>query len=93
MKEKVSLDTRKYYLSEFSLFDGENDITFNIVDICMVKNEITVAVTDTGKISVIPFDLKADRDNRLYYEYGVNYEKIAIEDFEQFESKNEWEED
>ena len=34
MKTKESLDVfKKYYLKEFTFFDGENDITFNIVGI------------------------------------------------------------
>lgn len=35
MKEKVrnnQENERKFYLSEFSYFDGEYDVTFNIVD-------------------------------------------------------------
>ena len=55
MKTDVSKFTefRKYYLSEFEWFDGEDYITFNLVGIDQVKNETQVAVTDRGKISVI----------------------------------------
>jgi len=71
---------RKYYMSEFELYDGEHFVTFNIVDICAVRDEITVAVTNGGKISVCTFDLKSD-DERLYFEYGVMQEQIAVDDF------------
>jgi hypothetical protein len=49
MEKEVSKipESKKYYLSEFKLFDGEEFVTFNIVDINTEKKEITVAVTDT----------------------------------------------
>ena len=55
MKTDVSKFTefRKYYLSEFEWFDGEDYITFILVGIDLVKNETQVAVTDRGRISVI----------------------------------------
>lgn len=71
MKEKVSQNEfRKYYLSEFELYDGEAFITFNIVSINTEKREIVVAVTDRGKISVITYDLLTDKNGKLYFEYG-----------------------
>ena len=82
MTKQVS-QNRRYYLSEFTLYDGDHFITFNIVDIDTDGNMITVAVTDEGRISVRSFDLISDGDG-LYFEYGVNYEKIAVDDFERF---------
>jgi len=79
--EKESLQ-RKYYLSEFSHHDGNNFITFNIVDICTVRNEIAVAVTDEGKITIRKFDLKLDGEF-LYFEYGMTRGQIAVDNFEQ----------
>jgi hypothetical protein len=81
------MEYRKYYLREFVLYDGDHDITFNIVDIDTVKKEITVAITDEGKISVRSFDLKSD-SGRLYFEYGVMLDEIAVEDFEQIKEEN-----
>jgi len=82
----TSQDTRGYYLNEFWLFDGDHYITFNIVDVDTVRNEITVAVSDEGRISVCTFDLISDGDyqsGRLFFEYGVTLKKIAVDDFEQ----------
>ena len=59
-------EIKNYYLKEFSLFDGEFDITFNILDINVEKMIITVAVTKAGKIFVTEYDLKLDKENRLY---------------------------
>jgi|GEM_PF-572860 len=81
MKE-MSQNNRRYYLSEFSLYDGDHFVTFNIVDIATDK--ITVAITNEGKISVCAFDLKTN-DKGLYFEYGVYSEKIAVDAFEQIE--------
>ena len=79
---KKSMEFKKYYLSEFQLHDGEVLITFNIVAIDTSKNEITVAVSNRGRISVITYDLLTDNNGSLYFEYGVDYEKIRIDDFE-----------
>ncbi len=81
---------KKYYLSEFKLFDGEEFVTFNIVDINTERKEITVAVTDRGKISVITYELLSDGD-RYYFEYGVYEEQLDIDEFDSLEElKDEW---
>jgi hypothetical protein len=77
-----SMEFRKYYLSEFQLHDGEVFITFNIVAIDTNKNEITVAISNRGRISVTTYDLLTDSNGFLYFEYGIDYEKINIDDFE-----------
>jgi len=89
MKPNVSQtqDYRRYYLSEFDLFDGDHFITFNIVDINTDSNEITVAVSNEGRISVCTFDLKVDGE-RLFFEYGLYNEKIAVDDFEQVDEED-----
>ena len=81
MKKEDLQNFRKYYLNEFEYYDGECFITFNIVGIDMARNEITVAISNRGRISVCAFDLKADGD-RLYFEYGPMFEKIDLADFE-----------
>ena len=64
---------KQYQLSEFQFYDGEEFIE---------KKEITVAVTDRGHISVRTFDLLEDR-GRLYFEYGVGFNQIDVNDFEE----------
>jgi len=83
--EKISQDYRKYYLSEFSFDDEQRNITFNIVCIDSVKNEITVAISSEGKISICSFELKLDEQHCLFFEYGLFQNKISVEDFELFE--------
>ena len=75
-------DFRKYYLSEYQMYDGEVFITFNIVSINIEKEEITVAVSNRGKISVVTYDLLTNSDG-FYFEYGVNFDKIMLNDFEE----------
>ncbi len=74
---------KRLYLSEFEFFDGEYFITLNIVDINTDRKQITVAVTNVGKISVITYDLMTDDEGKLYFEYGQFYEKVAVDDFEE----------
>lgn len=76
---------RRYYMSEFALYDGDHYVTFNIVDVDTVRQEITVAVSNEGRISICTFDLKSDSNKGLFFEYGVSYEKIAVDDFDQIE--------
>ena len=85
MKTKVSNFTefRKYYLSEFELYDGEAFITFNIVGIDLARNEVQIAVTDRGRISVVTYDLLKDKNGRLYFEYGVMFERVYLDEFEE----------
>ena len=44
---------------------------------------IKLAVTNLGKISVIEYDLKRDKNNHLYFEYGCQFSKIDIDNFEE----------
>lgn len=86
MEEKVTTQAneRKYYLSEFSYFDGEFDVMFNIVDIDFLRQTITVAITLCGKITQNTFGLLSDGKGSLYFEYGRFYEnKISLNDFEE----------
>ena len=81
-KENKVIDYRTYYLREFQLYDGEVDITFNIVAIDTFKEEITVAITNRGRISVVTYDLLKN-DNGYYFEYGIYFDKTNINDFEE----------
>lgn len=82
-KSKSQENERKFYLSEFSYFDGEYDITFNIVDVDFDRRQITVAISRCEKITQDTFDLVRDKNNNLYFEYGKFYEnKISLDDFE-----------
>lgn len=80
--EKEIQDYRKYYLKEFQFFDGDNDITFNIVDIDFDNRRINIAITDCGKISVREFDLRKDEDGNYYFNYGIMFNEIYVDDFE-----------
>ena len=85
MKTKVSnfIEFRAYYLSEFELYDGKVFITFNIVGIDLDRNEVQIAVTSRGRISVVAYDLLTDKNGRLYFEYGVMFERVYLDEFEE----------
>ena len=74
--------TNQMYLAEYQIFDGEADITFNIVYLNSKKREIQVAVTNRGKISVITYDLYYTEKD-FYFEYGFDYTKVYIKDFKE----------
>jgi len=75
------------YLSELLHFDGESFIKFNIVEVNLDKGQVTVAITNQGKISVNTFDLLGPK-NDLFFEYGVMLDEIYIEDFTQIKGEN-----
>ena len=81
-KEIKVIDYKSFYLREFQLFDGECFVTFNIISIDTVKEEITLAVSNRGRISVVTYDLLKN-DNGYYFEYGIYFDKININDFEE----------
>jgi len=85
-EETEVLDTRHYYLKEFCYFDGDCDITFNIVDINFERKTISVAVTYSGKISVVEYDLIQDKNGEYFFQYGCMFDKIPVNDFEQIEN-------
>ena len=62
-------------MAEYQHFDGETYITLNIV--FATDNEVQIAVTNRGKISVLTYDLYED-ENGEYFEYGCNYDRIYI---------------
>jgi hypothetical protein len=88
MTEQVQVfQDGRYYMSEYKLYETDHFVTFNIVDIAADRNEITVAVSNEGRISVCSFDLLQDEAG-LYFEYGATYERIAVDDFGQVEEDN-----
>ena len=76
---------KQYQLSEFNFYDGEDFITFNLIDINTEKKEITVAITNRGHISVQTLVLLEDC-RRLYFEYGIDFNKINIDNFEEIKA-------
>ena len=72
----------KFYLHEFKLYDGEEWVTFNIVAFHPEMKEIQVAITNRGRITVTAYELLED-ENGYYFEYGCDYTKINVNDFEE----------
>ena len=72
----------RFYMKEFQYHDSECYVTFNIVDLNELKNEISAAITREGKISVVTYPLLSD-ENGYYFEYGCEYKKLAVDDFKE----------
>ncbi len=66
---------------EYRIYDGECFVTFNMLD--MNNDSITLAVTKQGKITVTDYPLLQD-DNGLYFEYGPLFNKIYLDNFEEY---------
>ena len=82
IKKGIKTMNNKFYLHEFQIWDGEATITFNIVNLNELKNEIEVAITNRGRISVVTYPLFQD-ENGYYFEYGCEYTKINVNDFKE----------
>lgn len=67
-------------LYQFMYYDGEAFITFDVVNVNLDCKEITVAVTNRGRISVVTYDL-VECDSDFYFEYGAEYTRIYLSDF------------
>ena len=67
-------------MPEYEYFNGEYNITFNLIEIDDEKREVVVAISNLGKIGVCTFDLYFD-GKRRYFEYGCLYTKIYIDEF------------
>ena len=70
------------FMQEYELYDGEAFITFNVWEINEDKNEISVVVTNRGKITMVTYSLLEDNKG-LYFEYGPDYTKLYINDFKE----------
>ena len=82
MNNIIQKDFSKMYMSEFNFFDGEYDVTFNILDINLDKNIVNIAVSIAGKIYTTEYDLFNDKQSNLYFEYGCEFTKIYLKDFD-----------
>ena len=76
-------EDRNYYLNEYVLHDEFNTV-LDIVEIDTIKHIIHVAVTKSGKPFITDFDLFLDKDNKLFFYYGVDYKKLYLDDFEEY---------
>ncbi len=66
---------------EYDFWNGDHFITFDIIGIDENNNEITLAISEQGKITQDTYPLLGDGKDR-YFEYGKFYEnKIALNDF------------
>lgn len=67
---------------EYDYFDGDHFITFDIIEVDEENNEITLVISDQGKITQVTFELK-EKDGWRYFEFGIYADKIYLDDFEE----------
>ncbi len=68
---------------EYEYFTGEHYIIFDIIEVDDDKNQITLAISNEGKIIEETFDLFQDKndESRQYFEYGLYLDKIYLDEF------------
>ena len=77
----------KRYMHEYHHFDGDHTVIFNIIEVNEQRREITLAVSDQGRLTQTAYDLKGDM-NDPYFEYGIFGEcKIPVNEFEKIEEE------
>ena len=86
-RREVKSNYRSYFLDEFEIFDGESFVKFNLIDINHERNEITVAVTHEGRISVSTYPL-ITRNGKLAFEYGPEETPVSVSDFQKVEDES-----
>ena len=75
------------YMYEYHHFDGDHTVIFNIIEINEERQEITLAVSNQGKLTQTTYDLKRDW-NGYYFEYGIGgVDKIPVNEFEEIEEE------
>ena len=67
---------------EYDYFDGDHFITFDIIEVDEENNEITLVISEQGKITQVTFELK-EKDGWRYFEYGIYADKIYLDEFEE----------
>ena len=67
----------------YDFHNGYNFVTFGLIELNVTKEQVIVAISDLGKIIVTDYYLLEDKNGDLYFEYGVDYDKIYIKDFEE----------
>ena len=60
----------------------ESLVRFDVVAYYPDTKQITLAITNQGKISVLDFEVFEDEDGH-YIEYGSTYEKIYIDELQE----------
>lgn len=68
-------------------FDGEAFITLDVIEVNYDSENITLAISNRGRITISTYDLSTDRDGDYYFEYGNFYEKIYLNDFYEYKGE------
>ncbi len=66
---------------ELDYYNGDHFITFDVIEMDDEQQTVTVAISNQGKISQDTFQLLEDSKENRYFEYGVNFDKIYLDDF------------
>lgn len=62
---------------ELDYYNGDHFITFDVIEIDDDKQTVTVAISNSQDT----FQLLEDSKENRYFEYGVNFDRIYLDDF------------
>ena len=79
MERIKSTKSYELYKYEYELFNSDEIVTFNLIDIDIIQKTVTLEVTNCGRLRPVTFALCYDYKNNFYFEYYNN--KIYLEDF------------
>jgi len=77
----------KENLKQFDFYDGEDFVTFVMLHLDLEKRTTKLAISDRGKISVVDYDLLQTKNGEFYFEYVNALNRIMIEYFDEFITK------
>lgn len=68
---------------EFEYFNGEHYIIFDIIEVDNAKKQITLAISNEGKMKEETFELLHNKkdESRQYFVYGLYLDKIYLDEF------------
>ena len=77
----------KENLKQFDFYDGEEFVNFTMLSLDLENKTTKLAISDRGKISVVDYDLLQTKSGEFYFEYVNALNRIMIEDFDEFITK------
>lgn len=75
----VSKIENKDFMKEYAHFDGDDYVTFNLIEVDLENMIVHLVETKNGCIKHTDYDLF--NDGALYFMYGLYCNKIYIKDF------------
>ena len=78
----TNFNTNELYKYENYVYDNDDVITLNLIDIDIFNNTVTCEITYRGRLKPASFDLYTNKNgNYFVYMLGANTHQVYIDDF------------